>query len=117
MSNNDFVVDETTGRLPIDAVTYTGTYGIINGKCAWCGEDATDLPMKHFEQHETEEMQRKVEILQKIQGLNSESLISFYGETCAASMMLRIQEKYLASQMAYADAQVAYNEILRRMKS
>lgn len=38
------------GTITVDqAKSY---YATINGKCAWCGEDAKDLPMSHFEEHE-----------------------------------------------------------------
>ena len=39
----------------IDDGTYSSTIGIINGKCLWCGADASEFPDFHFEEHEKED--------------------------------------------------------------
>ena len=51
---------EFIGLKPlIEVVTYISTYGILNGRCAWCGKNAKRLTMKHFEKHEKIDISKK----------------------------------------------------------
>lgn len=45
--------NETTHTLDKNTtITYSATIGIVNGKCAWCGVEADNLPFSHFKEHE-----------------------------------------------------------------
>ena len=50
------------GLKPLkEMITDITTYGILNGKCAWCGKNAEKLKMKHFQKHEEIDKTKKIE--------------------------------------------------------
>lgn len=54
-STIDFGESETDPLTAVSNITHISTYSTVNGKCGWCGADAANLSMNHFEAHEAKD--------------------------------------------------------------